>query len=336
MSLTNPPHNVLFSLPRTASHLLVRLLNLPGQPSITRPLDGEDGYHFLLANFTRFKRNLSGKDPNTWNADDETALKQALQTGFDAWTALLREAQALGKATYIKEHLNFLIDPVSEARFFGYTQPSPLHPFEVIRGGSEGGRVGKSELNVTCIPDDFLLREVRPTFLIRHPCLVFPSLLRTALTNQSREAVLREELAHRWECTYHWTLSLYRFYVQHPSFERESREEGVLYPIVIDAADLGGRELLRKYASAVGLEKEKMLFEWEAARGEDPTGLKQTIMKSTGIVKAKLGADVKFDLTEEKRGWETEFGEVLAERLFMLASSSMRDYEELRAVRMRV
>src|SRR5690242_15351050 len=101
-------HNILFTLPRTASHLLTRLLHLPAQSSITRPPNGEDGYLFLPACLTRFKRQLFGKEPNSWTDEDKQALKDALQKGFNDWTDLISEAEQSGKGTYIKEHINFL------------------------------------------------------------------------------------------------------------------------------------------------------------------------------------------------------------------------------------
>lgn len=154
-----------------------------------------------------------------------------------------------------------------------------------------------------------------------------------ALKNQSREDVLREGNAHRWECTYYWSLSLYRFYVQNEEFDRESCVEDVKYPIVLDAADLADEALVRKYARAVGLDERQVLFEW--GRQDVKDAATASILGSTGVEKDKLGGEVEFDLIKERAKWEVEFGEVLADRLFELVSVSMGDYEELRALRLR-
>ncbi|CAI6341935.1 unnamed protein product [Periconia digitata] len=333
MAHIHPPQNILFSLPRTASHLLTRIINLPAQPSLARPQNGEDGYLFLPVCIQRFKNSFFGRDPSTWTEEEHHLFKHALQESFNEWTSLLQQARATAKLTYIKEHINFLVDPVSEARFFGYTASDRDRRFFEVEDSNAPSRIGKSEDNITCLPDHFLIHSVKPTFLIRHPCLTFPSNFRMALRNQSREDVLREGGAHRWECTYYWSLSLYRFYIRSEEFDRGSCVEDVKFPIVLDAADLADETLVRKYARAVGLDEGEIVFEW--ARQDVEGAATASILGSTGVEKGKLGVEVDFDLLEERAKWEVEFGDVLADRLFELVSLSMGDYEELRAFRLR-
>ncbi|KAF1950346.1 hypothetical protein CC80DRAFT_240234 [Byssothecium circinans] len=346
------PHNILFTIPRTASHLLTKLLNLPAQPSIHRTSNGEDGYLFLPAVAQRFQNDLFGKKIEDWTDEQTKGLQDALQQGFEAWTSLISSAEKDGKATFIKEHINWLVDPVSEARFLGYPIPPSrpkliaiTSPWSYTAPQQKGlENIQSPELNPTSLPSAFLLDNVKPTFLIRTPFLTFPSSLRTSLSDQPLEAVLREEYAQRWECTYHWTRSLYRFYLANASpASRQSRIDDVEYPLVIDAADLGDEELVRKYARAVGLDEEAVRFEWAAASEEevgaaDKTKNKMTksIRASKGVRKEMLGTERVWDFEEEKGKWVDEFGGVLAERLAGLVEGALVDYEELRKVRLRV
>ncbi|KAJ4301097.1 hypothetical protein N0V90_003187 [Kalmusia sp. IMI 367209] len=338
-----PGHHMVFTIPRTASHLLLKLLNLPTQPSLYRHSNNLDGYIFFPAASPRFKHSLPGKPIQEWTDDQKSALRKMMQASFDDWLHLIAEAEKQGKSTFVKEHLHWMIDPLAEARVYGYQNDSSIADnFQVDWKSAEAG-VTKNEYNVTCLPDAFLQQRVKPTFLIRHPALTFPSSLRTAIDIQGIEAVLKEEKIHQWECTYHWSLALYKFYTQSASdIDRKSFVDGVEYPIVLDAQDLGDEALVKKYAKAVGLDDEKVQFAWEAAGEEEFSGLgkmekrmKSTILASSGIEKGKLDAG-DMDIEKLSGVWKEEFGEALSQRLVKLVNDTIDAYESLKNVRLRV
>ena len=354
MEPKRPIHNVLYTIPRTASHLLVKLLNLPSQPSLHRTENGKDGYFFLPAVALRFQNNLFGKKLEDWKDEERKDLQDAFNKGLIAWERLIDEAEKDNKGTYIKEHINWLVDPISEARFFNHTIPSnrpkfpdPPTTYPSVSNISTEHPVVVSELNPTSLPSS-LLYTTKPSFLIRTPYLTFPSALRTSLANQPLSTVLGEQDAQKWECTYHWTLSLYRFYTANDTFPptRQTYSHDVTYPVIIDAEDLHNEALVRKYARAVGLDEEVVRFEWAAASGGDEGGgeagdgvdesMTKSIRESTGVRRDMLGTGRVWDLREEKRKWVVEFGEVLAERLAGMVEASLGDYELLRRHRLRV
>lgn len=110
-----------------------------------------------------------------------------------------------------------------------------------------------------------------------------------------------------------------------------------MYPIILDAADLADQELVRKYARAVGLDPDVVVFEWGVATGEERKGMgemegrmKDTLLGSIGVVVGKLRGKEE----EERVKWREEFGEVVAGRLEALVRDAMADYEWLRERRL--
>jgi hypothetical protein len=334
---------MVFTIPRTASHLLLKLLNLPNQLSIHRHSNNLDGYIFFPAAAPRFRQSLPGKPIQEWTEGTKTALKDVMQSSFEDWVHLIEEAEKQGKGTFVKEHLHWMVSPVAEARLYGHQKhdSSTATQFEV-HWETYHSNNAREEDNITCIPDAFLLQHIKPTFLIRHPALAFPSSLRTAIDNQGIPTVLEDEKIQQWECTYLWSLSLYSFYTKSAiGFDRRSFVDGVEYPIVLDAQDLGDEALLKKYAKAVGLDGNKVRFTWKAADEQELGSLsmmerrmKSTILASSCIEKDKLETE-KLDVETLKEEWISEFGELLSERLVKLVNDSIEAYEALKHVRLR-
>ncbi|KAL1591446.1 hypothetical protein SLS60_011945 [Paraconiothyrium brasiliense] len=335
---------MVFTIPRTASHLLLKLLNLQEQPSLHRHSNNLDGYLFLPAAVPRFRYSLPGKPIQDWTEEEKTALMTVMQGSFDDWIDLIQEAEKHGKSSFIKEHLHWMVDPVAEARLYenGQSGSSSAIQFQVNWKNSQPSEA-REEHNVTCLPDTFLLQHIKPTFLIRHPALTFPSNLRTAIDNQGISTVMIEEKIQQWECTYLWSLSMYKFYAQSTKqFDRKSLVDGVEYPIVLDAQDLGNEALVKKYVKAIGLHEDRVRFTWKAADKEDLSGLgtmekrmKSTILASSGIEQIKLNLGEP-DMETLKEGWRREFGDVLSERLVKLVNGSIDAYETLKRVRLRL
>ncbi|KAF2846558.1 hypothetical protein T440DRAFT_458278 [Plenodomus tracheiphilus IPT5] len=331
--MSSPPthplttHNILLTIPRTASNLLTRLLNLPRQPSILR--HAKDGYFFLPALKSRHQNNLfaqiSGKEMSEVK---RKGVNNALQESFHAWECWVSEAEGKNKGTFIKEHANWMIGVEEEIGHL-YGQDKTV----------EDASITTPRRNPTCIPDNFFLDTLRPTLLIRHPALTFPSLLRTAIDNEGVEEVCSASSAKimEWECTFRWHVMVYRFFEASAKQDAKlSHTRGVTYPIVLEASDLGDVELVRKYAEAVGLDPGVVVFEWDDAVNEGEkegisameARMKDTLLGSRGVVVDKLqGAGVAdVDVEGNKGKWRGEFGDRLAERLERLVEGAMGDY----------
>lgn len=325
---TKPPLNVVFTIPRTSSHLLIQILNLPAQPSIHK--HASDGYFFLAPLVQRFKRQLSGKDVSLWKDEDVRAVKEACQISYDGFEKFLLEAKGRGKGVFVKEHVNWFLDPTAESRYLHSASnglgAATTSPFTIIAAGSRNKIVSGS--NETSLPDEVLLR-LRPTFLIRNPMLTFPSLLRTSIDNEGRGAVMAGAETQRWEMSFHWSRALYEFYV-----EQRNLNSVTPVPIILDADDILNPDLMRTYAQTVGLDPNVIRYEWEKASEEEVGKLakterrmKDTILASQGIVKGKTAEGMQLDSEIEK--WKVEFGEDLAARLEGFVRAAMEDYEWL-------
>ncbi|KAF2119236.1 hypothetical protein BDV96DRAFT_642273 [Lophiotrema nucula] len=333
---SEPLHNILFTQPRTASHLLTKILNLDAQPSIHPHSD--KGYFFLKALGVRFRHDLSGKHIDMWSAQENEDYRAALQGSYTEFENWLEEVENTGKGSYVKQHTSWLIEPVSETKFI-YGRDSTNAKTWAINVDSRD-EVEHSKGNETILPSTTLLR-LRPTFLIRHPALAFPSLLRTSIDNEGFEKVLNDEGTQKWEMTLHWTRSLYSWYLTHLSnLEKATKDEVITYPIILDADDISKSALMAKYAAAVGLDPSLIRFEWEAASPEELKGLSKTVqrMKDTILASTKIveGKDSRaLILGDEKQKWKDEFGEVLAGRLVKFVDGAMDDYEWLKERRLK-
>lgn len=320
-------HNVVFTIPRTASNLVTQLLNLPAQPNISR--HSRDGYFFLPALGCRYELDAFNQTPEHWSEHDRHRMHEALQKSFDAWKFCVDEADNKSQSTFIKEHVNWMIALEEELRY--------LHDNKDVNEAIVR--------NPTCIPNSFLLDKVRSTFLIRHPALTFPSLFRTIIDNEGLDELEKVSTGNviRWEATYHWHISLFKFLVASSSYPWQSHDPDIQYPIIVDASDLSNPELVRKYAAAVGLDPQLVRFTWNESSPEErekmskiEVRMKDTLLKSQGVVVDKLQEVMSLDLDKERTKWENEFGNVLGERLARLVNDAMADYTWLWERRLKV
>ncbi|KAF2255288.1 hypothetical protein BU26DRAFT_515020 [Trematosphaeria pertusa] len=339
--------HIVYTIPRTASHLFMQLLNLPAQPSVLRREDGIDGYHFLETLVHRFKNGLAGKPLKDWTAEEQKLMRDAFQAGFEDWLRLMKSAEGMGKRTFTKEHVNWLVDPIAEGRASGEMRQGIESFAASFPEGSEHSQT-HTKANPLVMPDEFVLKMLKPTFLIRHPALAFASLFRAAVGGEGSddlrlEEVLDGEEKHKWECTYHWSIAVYNFYIQHPEFDRKTCVDGIQYPIVIDAGDLNNEPLIKKYAKAVGLDEDLVRFEWQPTPDEEiekvpvlQRKMKKTILESKGVETGRLGKDGGPDMEKLKEGWRKEFGDAVSARLEKLVEDNLGMYEELRSKRLTV
>lgn len=126
---------------------------------------------------------VHGKSVDRWTPDERSQMKKCYQDCFDELVKYVEMAEAEGKLVFVKEHVDFMVEPTAQTRFlFGQDRVKEL-PWTVQAVSTSGADVTHSSLNVTVLPDE-VLRVWLPVFLVRHPGLAFPSLYRTILDNQ--------------------------------------------------------------------------------------------------------------------------------------------------------
>ncbi|KAJ4361714.1 hypothetical protein N0V95_001607 [Ascochyta clinopodiicola] len=336
--LTKPPqHNIAISIPRTASNLLTHLLALPSQPSIiSHP---RDGYFFLPALSFRFMHDTLVRPCELWSDSEKKGIHAALAKGSEGWDGWVTEAERKGKGTFVKEHVNWMIRSSIESMFL-HDEKSALRSPETVKNEEQ------HHSNPTVVSDAFW-SQVRPTFLIRHPALTFPSALRTSIDNEGLETTrsASSEMVQKWECTYRWHILLYRFIISQQTHSDPQQQSGFLgpssnAPIILDASDLTSPALVQHYAELVGLDPTRVRTAWEATGQEEQEKMhsmerrmKDTLLASTSVLEGKLDS-AAIDIAAEKRRWEVEFGTELAGRLDSLVEDAMTDYEWLRERRL--
>ncbi|KAF2967262.1 hypothetical protein GQX73_g6316 [Xylaria multiplex] len=317
----------LLTMPRTASNMLVRILNLDEQG--VRPAY-HGGYFFFPSMMTRL--NLYNKETQ-WTPEDRVGVEGSVKKSFDALQDYLEAAEEAGEKIFVKEHISFLNEVHYEYEHMyqpldgenGYT-PKPA-----IARRFPGST--RSSLNLTSLPDEFL-KTWYPTFLIRHPAMMLPSLYRTAQSDielyGSRRA---KKEPFEIEATMKFVRSLFDFYLGY--FGKDSQ-----WPLVLDADDIMKYpELVMKYAKLVELDPDKLQFSWEKASEEKIEKMNSamkvmlgSINASTGVDKGKLAGKINIDTEAEK--WRTEFGEEGGRKLERWVRDAMPDYEYLRSRRL--
>ncbi|KAH5118092.1 hypothetical protein HBI73_106670 [Parastagonospora nodorum] len=320
LPFNHPAHNILLTLPRTASHLLVRMLNLPNQPSLSR--HPRDGYFFMPSLQYRYQHDTYNRPIAQWTDEEHEEMNATIQNDLTTWEKWVQDAQLVGDGTFVKEHINFMLRPDAESDF--------LHTSDQ-----------ETEGNPTCIPDTFL-QVVRPTFLIRDPGLVVPSLMRAAIDLEGMEAVSSpaSEKAMRCEASYRWHVALYKHLTNLVTYPCKSHHAGTLYPIVLDASDLINPALVKKYAAAIGLDQNTVQFNWQSGSANSLGGMearmKDTLLGSEGVVMDKLVGRKQFHIEEFGEQYTEEFGSVLGARVIRLIKNATDDYQWLYERRMQL
>ncbi|KAI0150747.1 hypothetical protein GGR57DRAFT_471424 [Xylariaceae sp. FL1272] len=315
----------LLTSPRTASNMLVRILNLDEQ-GVRPAYNG--GYFFFPSLLARLP--IYEKKPEDITPEEHTDLKEATQKSADALQDYLAAAEQENQAIFVKEHVVFLNAAEIERQ---YVYPEAVAPptTVAVRGLDNPTR---SDNNMTSFPDEFL-RTWHPTFLIRHPAAQLPSLLRTALSDEGQMDGTRrgQREPYAAETTMKWVRSLYDFYRTHFG-------ENSIWPIVLDADDVMLQpRLVAKYAEMAGLDKSKLKFSWEEASKEkiEKMSTAEKIMQSsinasTGVNMGKVAGNV--DIEKEAAKWREEFGDECGRKLEKWVREAIPDYEFLRSKRL--
>ena len=226
-----------------------------------------------------------------------------------------------GKQVFVKEHAPFLWAP---DRFFSALYPSDSDKLPALFVHERGTTPDKVHTNPTSLPDTFLLK-FQPIFQIRHPILMFPSLIRAQKDVDLVDNTLGPFADIMLRLKY--TRELYDWYATHGA------PAGIV-PRIIDADDImNSPETVRLLCSQTGLDPDSVAYEWESRQEADPLRARflSTISASKGIIPG-LAAKGKSVETERKK-WIEEFGEKDGRELARFVDDAMPDYEYLFAKR---
>jgi len=279
----------------------------------------------------------AGRHLDEWTPSERTALMSSYQTCFDALQTQVETAATLGKDILVKEHATWLMEPVAETEWVFGENSTHESPWTVkVKALPEQTR---SALNETVLPDEFL-KSWLPTFLIRHPALVFPSSYRTCVDLNGAEAA-RTESAHALEMTMHWSRTLFDWYALQIKTSASDSDPEVTWPIILDADDIMMEpEVVIRYSETVGLDPTRLKFSWVPASEEElgkmhgtERRMRSTMSASTGIVDGKTSIDL--DVNVEAKKWRLEFGEDEGQKIEKWVRAAMPDYEYMRAKRLR-
>jgi hypothetical protein len=304
----------IFTYPRTASSLLMKILNLPNQSDVASIKGG--GYFFLPAFHRLRELNLLERHHAEWTEAEKSEIHAQYRHCFDQFQQFIVSAEVAGCTMVVKEHVPHMTEPVSKSDYIH----APIQ--QAPRAGS----------NNTILPDDFLLTWF-PTFLIRHPALAFPSYYRIFWRNcqgcEEKMARIEGHLAS--SMTLRWTRQLYDWYADRCPLKN---------PIILDANDiLSNPKVLIRFCEMVGLDPGQLRFHWDPVGTEqmhqiDPLTqqMNATLLSSSGIIQERAIPPV--DLDREMQKWRAEFGETGGLNLAKWVRESMQDYEYLQSRRL--
>ncbi|OCT52562.1 hypothetical protein CLCR_10416 [Cladophialophora carrionii] len=368
MSDANCHRVLLVTYPRTASNLLIRILNLPDQLKVYTP-NALAGYLLTPAAQVIRDSNASAAPLDSWPNGLADRLKQIYRDGFVELEKTASKGAELGRAVFVKEHIQGLLHPLAQQRFvFGNAngkvaavKSEVVEPWDFSTTGGEIGNY--SALNDTVLADE-MLKSWKPIFLIRHPALAFPSFYRVFRVLEGDEDDDPSGGRERWldlYLTLHFTRRLYELYcAQGGAGGKEERspaktaDEGEAHdgprsqqhlpewPIVLDADDIiASPVIVERLARRIGMDVSNLKFQWDAMPVEERKTMSplmqtmlSTLLASDGVQVAKAAGQV-VDVGVEKKKWETEWGESKAQKLERWVQAAMADYLFLRAKRMR-
>ncbi|KAF3019354.1 hypothetical protein E8E14_010836 [Neopestalotiopsis sp. 37M] len=329
-----PKRFYLISYPRTASNLLLKILNVESQTGFSS--GGYDGgYFFMPVDGILCERRLRSRCVSDWTSDERREVQESFQACFENQLRCVESAQSQGHSIFVKEHATFVVDPTARSRLrFGADAVSEPSWTVQYAGGST-----HSKLNTTVLPDEFLITWL-PTFLIRHPAIAFPSYYRTIIDREGEELASADNFASL-VITVEWSRALYDFYVQHRDAFPCSEAQRSEWPIVLDADDvIAHPEIVSSYCEKLDMDPRQLRFSWDQADPEKlakmhpaQRAMRTTIYESTGVMKGKYAPELS--ISDEVNKWRSEFGDLAAQHIEKLVRRAMPDYEYLRARKLR-
>ena len=324
----------LFTYPRVASNLFVKMLSLQDQPNI---LSNNLGGYFFLTAFIRIRDSkLHNAHVDDWTEEVRKEVKSLYQDGFEQLLASIDQARSEDKVLFVKEHANLLASPITQSQYAWGRNTNNNFDWRLQIPLSSGLQPQYSPLNDTVLPDA-LLQKIHPAFLIRHPALVFPSNYRVSLKTEGPGGDAMKHEALNYTMTLRWSRRLYEFFESSLALASNSSQP---QPIIIDAYDVinSPRQLLPRFCALVGLDSSKLSFAWKRTPDEARDRLTQangptvatylsTIWASDGIMKEKaMHSPEEIDISLEARQWQKEFGEAEAWKLEEWVRQAMPDY----------
>lgn len=320
---------LLVSVPRTASNLFLKILNIHQQPNIRTSAKG--GYFFYDAYMTATRGGHLNKPINDWTDSERTQTRHAFQQCLNTLEEQSAQAQLDQKVMFAKEHAFWFVNPAAMQT----AQDASLDAFRLDVPGYGTGKTFSGN-NATVLPDEYL-RTWRIAFIIRHPALAWPSMYR-AMVKIAALGLLDDDGvkgASESNMTLSWTRKLFDWCLEQP--------DEMTVPVVIDAHDIihNPGSVLR-FCEETGLDTSVVQMEWDddaqagAGTGENSEAsgrnaaqiMLSTLKASKGVVKDK--APVMVDIPAEAEKWRAEFGEEIGAMLEKAVWDAMPDYEYLK------
>lgn len=149
-------------------------------------LEGRTEYYFFDAMAHRCDSGIYAKNVDTWTAEEREAMRKHYQECFDSLQSSLVKARKENKKLYAKEHSSFMVQPPASSRLF-FGEDNVKEPAWQVNFDSDAEFNYKIEsINELVIPESFLAI-ANPTFLIRHPALVFESQYRARIAIDGKD-----------------------------------------------------------------------------------------------------------------------------------------------------
>ena len=347
-STQSPRRILLVSIPRTASNLLAKVLNVPDQPNVHT--NEKNGSFFFSAFMAVTRTGHLEKPADEWTIEEKDKFRGVYQSCFDKMEKDSDETDVKGKVLFAKEHSFRFSGPACHQRkITGVHNEEFMNVFRVDIPQKYGLTRTYSPLNETIFSDEYR-RSWKMAFIIRHPALTVPSFYR-AMVKLSKEGMVDEDGVEgntMRNMDLRWSRSLYDWNLQqdeHPP------------PPIIDAYDLiHSPEVVLKFCEQIGMDPGALKFEWKvqsdqvdhsapdekvkqisAQSKEDTSDIRgrnimlNTLMHSSRMLKDKTPVDV--DIPGEVVKWKAEFGDEVAELIEKVVLDTMPDYEYLKARR---
>ncbi|KAK1761535.1 hypothetical protein QBC47DRAFT_30957 [Echria macrotheca] len=322
----------LVSIPRTASNLLVRVLDIKHQPNLFA--NDKSGYFFLEAFTTATYKGYYAKSIVEWTDDEKSEIRSLFQDCLDQMEECSAEARSKGKIMFTKEHAFWFVNPATMLDADGDHESRVQQDDFRLNFPDYGPTQTFSPNNKTVFPDEYL-RTWQFAFLIRHPALAWPSMYR-AMRKMAKDGFIDDRAATATlltNMTWRWTRYLY-------DWCSAEHAKGCPAPLLLDARDVvHDRDVVMRFCDEAGLDRNALRFEWDDAEPGYPGAfsgrekavadiMMSSLQSSRGVIKDKTPGRV--DIDAEVETWKAEFGDEAAALLEKTVRAAMPDYEYLR------
>ncbi|KAL5312871.1 hypothetical protein ACEPPN_019297 [Leptodophora sp. 'Broadleaf-Isolate-01'] len=316
----------LFTHPRTASNLLMQMLRThPDMETIEYPF--VDTYYFGQDSLT-LRRNVR-MEAVKQRMQADPALAQTFQAAFDQLELSIQSVQAKGKTPFIKEHAFTIMKPETISTYLAHprshtAQLAKGQGVGVVTTGTDYAPNDGNDGNPTVLPTQFL-RSVTPVFLIRHPALVFESILRVSGPTMGAQV---DDEEFPVDASLRWLRILHDWFAQSGG-----------HPIVLNADEIIARPtIVQQLCEQLQLDPTGVRFEWDpvapaivAGQSSYQRHFFSTIQSSCGVRLDKHSAaqGPKLNLDVMTATWRDAYGFETAAALRSFVDAAMPDYEYL-------